>query len=45
MKTSIRTSGDVAILDLKGKITIGEGDVALRENIEKLLEEMENLLN
>jgi anti-sigma B factor antagonist len=39
MKTSIRTSGDVAILDLKGKITIGEGDVALRENIEKLLED------
>jgi anti-sigma B factor antagonist len=39
MKTTIRTVGDVAILDLKGKITIGEGDVALRENIENLLEE------
>jgi len=37
MKTTIRTKGDVAILDLKGKITIGEGDVLLRENIENLL--------
>ena len=39
MKTTIRTEGDVAILDLKGKITIGEGDVMLRENIENLLKE------
>ncbi len=39
MKTTIRTMGDVAILDLKGKITIGEGDVMLRENIENLLKE------
>lgn len=39
MKTTIRMSGDVAILDLKGKITIGEGDVLLRENIENLLKD------
>lgn len=30
MKVATRTVGDVAILDLDGKLTIGVGDVALR---------------
>jgi len=30
--------GDVAVVDLSGKITIGEGDVVLREEVNKLLE-------
>ena len=33
-----RQAGDVTILDLAGKITIGEGDVVLREEVNKLLE-------
>lgn len=35
MKISQRQVGDVTILEPKGKITIGAGDVALREAIEK----------
>lgn len=34
-----RQSGDVTILDMDGKITIGEGSVALRSAIRRLLEE------
>ena len=34
-----RQAGDVTILDMDGKITIGEGSVALRTAIRKLLEE------
>lgn len=34
-----RQSGDVTILDMEGKITIGEGSVALRTAIRRLLEE------
>lgn len=33
-----RTSGDVLILDLAGKITIGDGSVKLREAVRKLIE-------
>ena len=33
-----RQSGGVTILDLAGKITIGEGSVQLREEVRKLLE-------
>ena len=42
-----RQSGGVTILDLSGKITIGEGSVQLREEVRKLLEEGRNkiLLN
>jgi anti-sigma B factor antagonist len=36
---SERQSGDVTILDMEGKITIGEGSVALRTAIRRLLEE------
>jgi anti-sigma B factor antagonist len=34
-----RQSGDVTILDLSGKITIGEGSVQLRESVRKLLDD------
>jgi anti-sigma B factor antagonist len=38
MKTSVREVQGVAILDLKGKITIGAGDVQLRETVNSLAE-------
>ena len=34
-----RQAGDVTILDMHGRITIGEGSVALRSAIRRLLEE------
>jgi anti-sigma B factor antagonist len=34
-----RQAGDVTVLDLEGKITIGEGSVSLRSAIRRLLEE------
>ena len=42
-----RQAGDVTILDLVGKVTIGEGSVALRNTIRRLLGEGKNkiLLN
>jgi len=33
-----RQAGDVVILDLSGKVTIGEGSVQLREQVRALLE-------
>lgn len=33
-----RVSGNVTILDLDGKITLGEGDVLLRETVAKLID-------
>jgi anti-sigma B factor antagonist len=44
---SERQAGDVTILDLEGKVTIGEGSVALRTAIRRLLGEGKNkiLLN
>src|ERR1051325_8026468 len=38
LNISQREAGDVAILDLSGKITIGEGSVQLREAGRQLLE-------
>ena len=38
MKIVERQVGDVVILDLHGKILIGEGDDALREAVTRLLE-------
>ena len=37
MKVNVRTEGAVTLIDLNGKITIGEGDVILRDAIEKAL--------
>jgi anti-sigma B factor antagonist len=47
LNISERQAGDVTILDLSGKITIGEGSVALRNTIRRLLGEGKNkiLLN
>lgn len=47
MKTKIRKAADVSILDLKGRITIGAGDVMLRDHINRVLEQGERsiLLN
>jgi anti-sigma B factor antagonist len=44
---SERQAGDVTVLDLDGKVTIGEGSVALRSAIRRLLGEGKNkiLLN
>lgn len=38
MKTKVRNIGKVSVVDLSGRITIGEGDVVLREEVNKLLE-------
>lgn len=47
LNISERQAGDVTILDLEGKVTIGEGSVALRSAIRRLLGEGKNkiLLN
>ena len=39
LNISERQAGDVTILDMSGKITIGEGSIALRSAIRRLLEE------
>lgn len=39
LNISERQAGDVTVLDMDGKITIGEGSVALRTAIRRLLEE------
>lgn len=39
MKISNHAEGNVTIIEPKGKITIGEGDLILREEINKLLSE------
>ena len=38
MKAGLRQAGEVAVLDLSGKITIGEGDVVLRDRVHELLD-------
>ena len=42
MKSQIRDRGDVRIIELSGKITIGSGDVKIRELIDGALEEGKN---
>jgi anti-sigma B factor antagonist len=37
MNVTKRQKGDVTILDLKGKITIGAGDIALRDAVHEAL--------
>jgi anti-sigma B factor antagonist len=37
MNVNVRKNGDVTILDLKGKITIGSGDVALRNAVQEVM--------
>jgi anti-sigma B factor antagonist len=38
MKATVRDIGKVSVVDLSGKITIGEGDVVLREKVIELLD-------
>ncbi len=38
MKATVRKIGNVSVVDLSGKITIGEGDVVLREKVSELLD-------
>jgi anti-sigma B factor antagonist len=38
MKSNVRQSGDVTILDLGGKITIGSGEEALRSSMQEILD-------
>lgn len=47
MQIDERIVGNVTVLDLKGKITLGEGDEALRERINQLIskEQKKILLN
>ena len=42
MKATIRKLGKVSVVDINGKITIGEGDVLLREKVNELLDAGEN---
>ena len=37
MQIEERTSGDVVLLDLKGKITLGEGDELLKDKVNSLV--------
>jgi anti-sigma B factor antagonist len=37
IKTSTRQVGDVTVMDLSGRITLGEGSTMLRDNIRDLL--------
>jgi len=37
MRVTTRTSGDVTIIDLSGKITIGAGDIALRNGVQDVI--------
>jgi anti-sigma B factor antagonist len=37
MKATIREVGDIRVVDLNGRITIGEGDIVLREKVNELL--------
>jgi anti-sigma B factor antagonist len=39
LNISERQAGDVVVLDMTGRITIGEGSIALRSAIRRLLEE------
>lgn len=41
MTITERKSGDVTILDVEGKILLGEGDVQLKKKIDELLERKE----
>jgi anti-sigma B factor antagonist len=38
-KATVRKIGRVAVVDLSGHVTIGEGDVVLKEKVDELLDE------
>ena len=39
MQIEERSAGDVTVLDLKGKMTLGEGDELLRDKINSLIQQ------
>jgi len=39
MKSSVRDVGDIRVIELSGKITIGAGDVKIRELIDEAIED------
>src|SRR5438874_12635267 len=39
MQIEERSAGDVTVLDLKGKMTVGEGDELLRDKINSLIQQ------
>ncbi len=39
MKANVRKIGKVTVVDLSGKITIGSGDVVLKETVQRLFDE------
>ena len=41
MKATVRKLGQVSMVDISGKITIGEGDVLLRQKVNELLDQGE----
>ena len=44
MKITKRERGGVTILDLEGRLSIGQGDIALREAIQALLRSGESMI-
>ena len=38
MKVTVRNIGSVSVVDLAGRITIGQGDVAMRDAVQALLD-------
>lgn len=44
MKIEERALENIVVLDLKGKLTIGEGDALLKETIQKLIDQGHNKL-
>ena len=42
MKSSIRDHGDIRVIEMSGKITIGTGDVKVRELVSQALEDDKN---
>jgi len=44
MTITERKSGDVIVLDVDGKILLGEGDVQMKRKIDELIERKENKL-
>jgi anti-sigma B factor antagonist len=38
MKVTVRTIGNVSVVDLVGRITIGQGDVIMRDEVQSLLD-------
>ncbi len=39
MRASLRQVGNISIIDLSGRITIGEGDVIMREKVSEVVDE------